>query len=92
VTHDTDLLVAQRRALELASESMRLQRINYERGGIGLLDLLDAQRAYQQARLGDARAEAQRFQDTIRLFLAIGGGFRDIDPGDVRRVANSAGG
>jgi NodT family efflux transporter outer membrane factor (OMF) lipoprotein len=75
LTHDAKLLEAQKRALDVASESVRLQRINYSGGGIGILNLLDAQRQYQQARLGYVRAEAQRYQDTVQLFVAMGGGW-----------------
>jgi NodT family efflux transporter outer membrane factor (OMF) lipoprotein len=75
LTHDAQLLAAQRRALDTASESVRLQRINFGQGGTGILDLLDAQRQYQQALLGYVRAEAQRYQDTIQLLVAMGGGW-----------------
>jgi len=75
LTHDADLLASQQRALDLASESARLQRINYAAGGVGLLDLLDGQRQYQQARLGYVRAQARRYQDTIQLLVAMGGGW-----------------
>src|ERR1700691_6688918 len=77
LTHDADLLAAQQRALDLASESARLQRINYSDGGVGLINLLDAQRQYQQARLGYVRAQAQRYQDTIQLLVAMGSGWWD---------------
>jgi NodT family efflux transporter outer membrane factor (OMF) lipoprotein len=79
---DAALLAAQRHALDLAAESLRLQRYNYSRGGIGLLDMLDAQRQYEQARIGFARAEAQRFLDTTRLFVAMGGGLTEAAPTD----------
>jgi outer membrane protein TolC len=74
LAHDAKLLEAQKRALDTASESLRLQRVNYSGGGIGVLNLLDAQRQYQQAQLGYVRAEAQRYQDTVQLFVAMGGG------------------
>jgi len=77
LTHDADLLAAQQRALDVASESVRLQRINYGNGGIGILNLLDAQRQYQQALLGYVRAKAQRYQNTIQLLVAMGGGWWD---------------
>jgi NodT family efflux transporter outer membrane factor (OMF) lipoprotein len=73
--HDADLLATQQRSLELATASVRLQRINYGRGGIGLLPLLDAQRQYQRARLGYLQAQAQRYQDTAQLLVAMGGGW-----------------
>jgi len=34
---------------------------------------LDAERSYQQARLGHVRAVVQRYFDTVQLFLALGG-------------------
>jgi hypothetical protein len=34
---------------------------------------LDAERSYQQARLGFVRAVVQRYLDTVQLFLALGG-------------------
>jgi NodT family efflux transporter outer membrane factor (OMF) lipoprotein len=73
LAHDAKLLGAQKRALDMASESLRLQRINYSNGGIGILNLLDAQRQYQQAQLGYIRAEAERYQDTAQLLVAMGG-------------------
>jgi NodT family efflux transporter outer membrane factor (OMF) lipoprotein len=79
LTHDADLLAAQQHALDLASEAVRLQRINYANGGTGILALLDAQRQYQRARLGYVRAEAQRYQDTIQLLVAMGGGWWGAD-------------
>jgi NodT family efflux transporter outer membrane factor (OMF) lipoprotein len=77
LAHDAKLLEAQKRALDTASESLRLQRVNYSGGGIGVLNLLDAQRQYQQAQLGYVRAEAQRYEDTVQLFVAMGGGWWD---------------
>jgi NodT family efflux transporter outer membrane factor (OMF) lipoprotein len=75
LSHDAQLLAAQQRALDTASESVRLQRINYSNGGTGILNLLDAQRQYQQALLGYVRAQAQRYQDTVQLLVAMGGGW-----------------
>jgi outer membrane protein TolC len=70
-------LAEQKHALDLALESVRLQRIDYARGGIGILNLLDAQRQYQQALQGEIRAEAQRYLDTTQLLVAMGGGWWD---------------
>jgi outer membrane protein TolC len=38
-----------------------------------VLQVLDAERLYQNARLGYVRAQAQRYMDTVQLFLALGG-------------------
>jgi outer membrane protein TolC len=44
-----------------------------------VLQLLDAERARQQALLGYARAQAQRLGDSAQLLVAMGGGWWD-DP------------
>jgi NodT family efflux transporter outer membrane factor (OMF) lipoprotein len=81
LAHDADLVADQRRALDVADRSRALQRISYGEGKSDLLRLLDAERLYQQARLGYARAEAQRHQDTAALFVAMGGGWWAADLG-----------
>jgi NodT family efflux transporter outer membrane factor (OMF) lipoprotein len=79
LTHDAHLLAAQRHSLDMASQSVRLQRVSYSRGGTGILNLLDAQRQYQQALLAYTRAQAMRYQDTIQLLVALGGGWWDAN-------------
>ena len=79
LAHDAQLLTDQSEALDVATESVRLQRISYAGGGSGILRLLDAQRQYQQARLGYVRAEGQRYADTIQLLVAMGGGWWGAD-------------
>lgn len=75
LVHDAELVDAERQVLETASKSLELQRLSYAAGKSDLLRLLDAERAYQQARLGFARARAQRLLDTSQLFVALGGGW-----------------
>lgn len=77
LAHDAQLLRTERRALDAASNAVRLQRLGYSGGGEGILPVLDAERQYQQARLGYVQAEARRYQDTIQLFVAMGGGWWD---------------
>ncbi len=73
--HDAELVAATRQLLDTASTSLTLQRLSYTAGKSDILQLIVAERAYQQARLGYTRAEAQRFLDTTRLFVALGGGW-----------------
>jgi NodT family efflux transporter outer membrane factor (OMF) lipoprotein len=75
LAHDGDLVAAQQQALDTSDQLVRLQRLSYAAGKSDLLQLLDAERRYQQARLGYARAQAQRFQDSTQLLLAMGGGW-----------------
>ena len=73
LTHDAQLLEAQRRALQSAEESLRLTRTTYQYGNVGVLQVLEAQRLTEQARLGYVRAKAQRYLDTVQFFTAMGG-------------------
>jgi NodT family efflux transporter outer membrane factor (OMF) lipoprotein len=75
--HDVDLVDAQQRLLATAEEALALQRVRYDAGKVDLLELLDAQRSYAQARLGYARAHEQRLSDTAQLYVALGGGWWD---------------
>jgi len=74
--HDAELADAERRALDSAEESLHLQRAGYAVGKTDLLRLIDAERSYQQARLGYTRAQAQRYLDSAALMVAMGGGWR----------------
>ena len=71
--HDAEQLDAQDHAQHAALSSLELARISYKEGNAGVLQVLDAERSYQQARLGYVRAVAQRYLDTVQLFLALGG-------------------
>jgi len=71
--HDAEQLDAQDHAQQAAQSSLELSRTSYKEGNAGVLQVLDAERSYQQARLGYVRAVAQRYLDTVQLFLALGG-------------------
>lgn len=75
LAHDAELVDAEREVLDSASQSLELQRISYTAGKTTILNLIDSQRAYQQARLGFVRAQAQRLQDSAQLLVALGGGW-----------------
>jgi len=71
--HDAEQLDAQAHAQSAARENVDLTRKSYNEGNVGVLQVLDAERLYQNARLGFVRAQAQRYMDTVQLFLALGG-------------------
>ncbi len=73
--NDADYAAAEHEALGVARSSLRLQRVSYAAGRSTVLRLLDAERRYQQARLGYAQARAQRYTDSARLLVALGGGW-----------------
>lgn len=62
------LALAEKAALDMAD----LTRKNYSEGNAGVIQVLDAERHYQQARLGDVRAKAQQYIDVVWLMLALG--------------------
>jgi NodT family efflux transporter outer membrane factor (OMF) lipoprotein len=71
--HDAQQSAAQQRALDVAESNLTLTRESYSAGNVGVLQVLDAERAVQRARIGVARARAQRMQDTAELIVALGG-------------------
>lgn len=75
LAHDAELIQAQSRALDAAKASLALNRESYAAGRTSIINLLDAERLYQQALLGYLKAESQRYADTVQLFAAMGGGW-----------------
>jgi NodT family efflux transporter outer membrane factor (OMF) lipoprotein len=82
--HDAEQLDAEAHAQDAARENVDLTRKSYNEGNVGVLQVLDAERLYQNARLGYVRAQALRYIDTVQLFLAIGGAGPDAKPSTAR--------
>jgi NodT family efflux transporter outer membrane factor (OMF) lipoprotein len=72
---DADTLHEQAAAEQAASDSLALARVQYQAGALSYLNLLNADRTWQQARVALVQAEAARFSDTAALFQALGGGW-----------------
>jgi NodT family efflux transporter outer membrane factor (OMF) lipoprotein len=72
LSEDAEQMRAQSAAQATAREAAELTRRAYEEGEIGVIQVLDAERRYQQARLGYVRALAARYRDTAEFFLAVG--------------------
>jgi NodT family efflux transporter outer membrane factor (OMF) lipoprotein len=87
LSHGAELAAAEQHAMNVAGEAVRLQRLTFGNGASGVIGLLDAQRQYQQARLGYVRAQAQRFTATTDLLVATGGGWADAEPPAMERAA-----
>lgn len=73
--HDAETLKASTAAAAAAKSSLDLSRLQYKDGYAAYLAVLNAEQAYQQARLAQVQAEADRFTDTAALFQALGGGW-----------------
>ena len=75
LNHDAETLKATAAATDAAKASLDLARLQYKDGYAAYLSVLNADQAYQQARLSLVQAEADRFTDTVALFQALGGGW-----------------
>jgi outer membrane protein TolC len=56
---------------------LNLVRTTFGFGNVSLLQVLDPERQYTQARLGLIQGEVQQYRDTFQLFVAMGGGWRE---------------
>lgn len=72
---DAGILAAQSDSEKAARDSLDLTQKQFLLGAISYLSLLNAERQYQQARIGLVQAQAVRFADTAALFQALGGGW-----------------
>jgi NodT family efflux transporter outer membrane factor (OMF) lipoprotein len=81
---DAQSLQAQAAAEKSAAASLELVRFQYRNGSASYLQVLDATRQYQQARIALIQARAARLADTVALYAALGGGWSE---GDARAVA-----
>lgn len=72
---DAEALQAQNEAEAAAAASLYLARKQFQVGTASFLTLLNAERAYQQARVALVQAQAARHADTAALFQALGGGW-----------------
>lgn len=80
LAHDAEQLTAEQTAYQSAESTVELTRRSFQLGNSSLLQVLDAQRQLQRARLGLAQAEGQRFLDSTQLFVALGGGWWNDPP------------
>ncbi|SJM90084.1 hypothetical protein CRENPOLYSF2_1460001 [Crenothrix polyspora] len=73
--NDAAQLQAQNDAAQVALENVELNRQQFQLGAVSYLPLLDAERSYQQIRVGQIKAQALRLADTAALFQSLGGGW-----------------
>ena len=73
------VLAAQASAEQAAAKSLDLVKAQYRLGAASYLQLLDATRQWQQARIGYIQARAARLSDTAALYAALGGGWQQRD-------------
>ena len=73
--HDAEAVQAQLESRQNAQEALRLLQVNYQSGLIAYLDVLIADVQVQVTTFAYLQAVAQRNQDTVALFVALGGGW-----------------
>jgi NodT family efflux transporter outer membrane factor (OMF) lipoprotein len=73
--HDGELVAATGQARNLAHEALQELQANFQAGTAGYLQVLVANAQYHQADIGYLQSRTQRLQDTVALFLALGGGW-----------------
>lgn len=73
--HDADTLAAETEAVEAAEKALSLLQANYQAGIGTYLQLLIADDQYLLAKTGYFQAVAQRLQDTVAIYVALGGGW-----------------
>ncbi|HUI62441.1 MAG TPA: efflux transporter outer membrane subunit [Steroidobacteraceae bacterium] len=78
--HDAAAVSAEDEALLNAKEALRLVHINYEAGIATYLDVLNADGQYHQAMVSELQVRAVRYQDTVALYVALGGGWWSQKP------------
>jgi NodT family efflux transporter outer membrane factor (OMF) lipoprotein len=73
LNQDAALNQAQQQAIEMSGKNLALTRESYADGYTGILQVLEAERLNQRAQLGLVQARVGRYEDTMRLLLALGG-------------------
>lgn len=77
IRFDAQALKAEQDSEAAAARSLDLAKAQYRIGAASYLQLLDATRAWNLARMGLIRARAARLADTTALYAALGGGFKE---------------
>jgi NodT family efflux transporter outer membrane factor (OMF) lipoprotein len=75
VQHDAEILEAQDEAVEAAQKALHLVQANFQAGLANYSDVMIADVQYHQAKIADLQTIALRYQDTVALFVALGGGW-----------------
>ena len=86
--YDAQGLAAQAIAEGAAAQQLALTRQQYQVGATGYLNLLDAERSYQQARIALIQARTARLADTAALYAALGGGWQGDSNQQVARQSH----
>lgn len=73
INHGAEQSQAQDDALRASDTSLQLNQQAYAQGETSVVQVLEAERAYEQALLGHIRVKTARYLDAVQLFVALGG-------------------
>lgn len=79
--HDAQAVKAQATLVDTSQVGYDLVMANYQAGVASYVDVLNAGMAVDQATIALTAASAQRYQDTVALYVAMGGGWQ-VDGAD----------
>jgi NodT family efflux transporter outer membrane factor (OMF) lipoprotein len=77
--HDATILSEDDQALSAAEQALHLVQTNYQAGLANYTQVLITDGQYHQARIADMEALAVRYQDTVALYAALGGGWQNLE-------------
>jgi NodT family efflux transporter outer membrane factor (OMF) lipoprotein len=86
IKSDARSVANRQEAVGVAQHSLELSRRSFQVGNSGLLQILDSQRLYEQARMGLVDMRAQQFANVARLYVATAGGW--IGPAGTETAAD----
>lgn len=78
--HDAGTLAANEGALQSAQKAARLVEANYGAGLASYSAVLLANAQLRQVQIAEIQSKAQRYQDTVALFVSLGGGWWSDQP------------
>jgi NodT family efflux transporter outer membrane factor (OMF) lipoprotein len=84
IRHDAQTLQARAEAANSAEGAYRIASQRYQAGGISQLALLDSQRQQLQTALDRANVTASRYADSATLIQAVGGGWWNENPAQLK--------
>lgn len=73
LANDAKEITIKQRLVDVATESLKISYESFATGTIGLLQIQDKQRTLTRAQINLIQAKAQRYLDTVELFVALGG-------------------
>ena len=73
LVNDAEAVALEQQAVNTASTSLELAHKSYQAGATGLLNIQDAQRKLARAQINLISVQKQRYLDTVRLFVSLGG-------------------